>query len=357
MRPYVERRRFPTLLTLHEIYSKLGTSLQDVQSMPPTVARDTLETLVQVLQEGPDYLIDIILISAIISQAEMIDTSYASDLRHILDRAIDSQTDLETFRRATEAIASVSSGIPTHLLDNQQAEEAYEAIAVLVKQLQVRVATSVNLTPTPASSIAGSGTVTPVQSPLVSATTSPAVSPTPSVSSSTSSTPSDPNFKSMDISDLQANYGTGVRAPASPLPGLSSYRPSPAPSTPKPAAATPATPDTSSETSQEIWEYRDQLLTRSALDLVLAQEALAQADSSGQYAGEVSWDDLRKAWIPKWVEKLKPGDLADDDEVPDLTPGGFKIKTKDEWGNKIGWYGPHKEMYYEEEPKFELKEK
>jgi hypothetical protein len=62
------------------------------------------------------------------------------------------------------------------------------------------------------------------------------------------------------------------------------------------------------------------------------------ADSSGQYAGEVSWDELRNAWIPKWAEKLKIGDLAEG-EVPNTNPADFKVKKRDAWGNKIGWYG------------------
>lgn len=110
-----------------------------------------------------------------------------------------------------------------------------------------------------------------------------------------------------------------------------------------------------SDSSEEIWEYRGQFLTRSALDLVLRQETLAQADSSGQYAGEVSWDDLRCAWIPVWVKKLKLSDLVEG-EIPDSSPAGFQERDTDAWGNKIGWYGPHKEMYYKEEPKWELKD-
>jgi hypothetical protein len=64
---------------------------------------------------------------------------------------------------------------------------------------------------------------------------------------------------------------------------------------------------------------------------------LATADSSGQYAGEVSFDDVRNAWIPKWAAKLRTQDLADG-EVPDTNPANYTIRTEDEWGNKIGWW-------------------
>ncbi|KAK8854924.1 hypothetical protein IAR55_003663 [Kwoniella newhampshirensis] len=356
---YVAGRRFPALVTLQQIYDKLETSLQDVATMPPTVARDTLIALVQVVQEGPDYLIDIILISTIIFQAEIIDMSFAFEIRQILERAIDNQSDLETFRKATESIIPTSSAMPEDLLDDDGAQEAYDAIGVLVKQLQIRVATSIRPTPmTSVISIGSETTPTPLSlpsTPLLSTNTSPistpVTSPTPSVTStSTSSTSTDPNFFSMNASDLETKYGTGVKT-STPLRGLSSYNSTPAPTTINPTPTSSASSDASDE--EEVWEYREQLLTRSALDLVLRQEALAQADSSGQYAGEVSYDDLRKAWIPRWVQKLGVEDLAED-EIPDLTPAGFKPKTKDEWGNELGWYGPYKEMYYKEEPKFEM---
>lgn len=61
------------------------------------------------------------------------------------------------------------------------------------------------------------------------------------------------------------------------------------------------------------------------------------ADSSGQYAGEVEWDELRNCWIPIWAEKLRPGDLADG-ELGDTNPANFKERKRDAWGNKIGWY-------------------
>jgi hypothetical protein len=68
----------------------------------------------------------------------------------------------------------------------------------------------------------------------------------------------------------------------------------------------------------------------------MRQEALAMADSSGQYAGEVSWDDVRQAWVPKWVEKVKESELVDG-ELPSTNPADFKVKRKDAWGNAIGW--------------------
>lgn len=70
---------------------------------------------------------------------------------------------------------------------------------------------------------------------------------------------------------------------------------------------------------------------------MLRQERLAQADSSGQYAGEVSWDELRNAWIPKWAVKLRPDDVAEG-EVPDTNPANYEVRSRDDWGNKIGWH-------------------
>jgi hypothetical protein len=74
------------------------------------------------------------------------------------------------------------------------------------------------------------------------------------------------------------------------------------------------------------------------------------ADSSGQYRGEVSWDDVRNAWIPKWAVKLKPEDLAEG-EVPTTNPADFKIKEEDAWGNKISWREDGR-MFYVEDPVF-----
>ena len=119
---------------------------------------------------------------------------------------------------------------------------------------------------------------------------------------------------------LQAQYGTG------PLPGLSSVEP-----------PRPPSPDTEEEEEEpEIWEYRGNLLTRSALELVLRQEALAIADSSGQYTGDLSWDDVRNAWIPNWAEKLRLEDVAEG-ELPDTNPAGYVQRRTDVWGNRIGW--------------------
>lgn len=78
-------------------------------------------------------------------------------------------------------------------------------------------------------------------------------------------------------------------------------------------------------------------MTRSALELIQTQEKLAMADSSGQYAGAVSWDDLRNCWIPQWAEKLGMNDLADG-EIPNTDPRCYTEQRKDAWGNKIGWY-------------------
>ncbi|WVR07380.1 hypothetical protein IAU60_004421 [Kwoniella sp. DSM 27419] len=174
------------------------------------------------------------------------------------------------------------------------------------------------------------------------------------VLSSSSTDPISPIYRNLTTAQLRSAYGTGPLDPppkqgTSPLPGLSSYN---QPRQPAPTA--PPSPSYSDwSTDPEIWEYRGHRLTGSALDLVLREEMLAQADSSGQYAGEVSWDDLRQTWIPKHVQKLKATNLAEG-EVPDTTPAGFKVKTVDEWGNRIGWYGPHWEMYYVDEPQWEL---
>ncbi|WVQ82029.1 hypothetical protein IAT38_004157 [Cryptococcus sp. DSM 104549] len=367
---YIEGKKFSTLVTLQQIYAEIETGLKDVTGMPEVSARESLVTLTQILQEGPDYLIDVTLISGIIWQAEIIDSSFAAEIRQILDKAIEDQSDLVNFRKAGESIIAISTAIPRDLLDDVEAEEAYKAIGALLKQLRVD---SSSLRPTPVASgiptapgtpdIPLSLPGTPTDSPLASPAVSPIFTqpPSPALSvSSGGSTPSDPDFKAMTVKDLQANYGTGVTTPSTPLPGLSSFTPTPSdaasatPASRTPAPSSPASAS-GSDSSQEIWEYRGQMLTRSALGLVLRQEALAQADSSGQYAGEVSWDDLRNAWVPKWVKKLKVSDVAEG-EIPDCSPAGFQEKDQDEWGNKIGWYGVHKEMYYKDEPKWELKD-
>jgi hypothetical protein len=156
----------------------------------------------------------------------------------------------------------------------------------------------------------------------------------------------DDNLQALAASALQSRFGTGPIPTPSPAPSVSTSRnhqirpPSPAPSD-------------SSLDSVSLYEYRGQILTASALDLVQRQEAIATADSSGQYAGAVSWDDLRRAWVPKNVVKLKDTDLAIG-EVPDLNPANYEIKTEDEFGNAIGWTDRHEMYYKDENPKFEI---
>jgi hypothetical protein len=152
---------------------------------------------------------------------------------------------------------------------------------------------------------------------------------------------SDDNLQALAASALESRFGTGPM-PAAVAP-LKTRAPSPAPS---------AAPDSSID-SVSLYEYRNQILTASALDLILRQEALATADSSGQYSGDVSWDDLRKAWIPKNVIKLKDTDLAPG-EVPSNNPDEFEIKGEDHFGNKIGWTDRHEMYYVDDDPKFEI---
>ncbi|ODN92795.1 hypothetical protein L198_05590 [Cryptococcus wingfieldii CBS 7118] len=339
MRVFIEARRFPSLVTLQQIYGKINNQIKGVSSLPDGEAYGALCSMVQVLQEGPDYLIDIILISAIVWYAETIDSSYTASLRQILETAIASQSNLETFRRAAEEILAFSAGLDVGMLDDREAEDAYRVIGALLRQLQVRIQSSTLGTPS-SSSVASTSTPKPLTLPGTPVATPP-ISPV----SSTPSSAGDAVFKGMSVKDLQDSFGTGVTTPTPALPGLSSYNaPSSGPTAkPTPTPSSPASA-TGSEESQEIWEYRGQLLTRSALDLVLRQEMLEQADSSGQYAGEVSWDDLRGAWIPKWAKKLKKSDLAEG-EVPDSNPATFKEKDEDEWGNEIGFYGVNKELY------------
>lgn len=131
---------------------------------------------------------------------------------------------------------------------------------------------------------------------------------------------------------------------------------------PEPAAAVapepPATDadagaDDASETdNKSVFSYRGHRLTRSALELVLAQEALAQADSSGQYAGPVSFDEQRGGWIPDDVKPLGVGDTARG-EVPDTDPATYTPKREDQWGNRIGFRGGRM-FYLSEEPEFKL---
>lgn len=136
-------------------------------------------------------------------------------------------------------------------------------------------------------------------------------------------------FKAYKASELQAQFGTGTSS-HTPLPSVP-----PTPSR-QSSEVKPAPTESEDAGEEEVWEYRGQLLTRSALSLVLRQEALAVADSSGQYAGAVSYDDIRKAWIPQWAKKLTPADVAEG-EIPSTNPNDFKQKKRDPYGNKIGW--------------------
>lgn len=249
-----------------------------------------------------------------------------------------------------ESIIAISSAVSRDLLDDIEAIDAYKSIGILLNQLQVRLGVSSETMtetlsrhssfrlPLPPSRIESTETPLP-GTPLMS----PAISP-----ASTRSTTPDPNFHTISrASDLEQMYGTGPMPTSSRTP--SATTPAPASNT---VSATPRAPPspTDTETSQEIWEYRGNLLTRSALSLVLRQEALARADSSGQYAGEVSWDDVRNAWIPKWAEKMRPEDLAEG-ELAGTNPVDFRVKREDAWGNKIGWRDGV--MYYKEEPNFD----
>lgn len=365
MKPYIESRPFPSLLTLQQIYAKVDGEINNLADLPDTVARDTLVTLVQVLQEGPDYLIDVCLISNIVWYAKIVDLSYAASIQHMLDKAIDQKSNLTTFRGAVESILAISAALSVDFLDDQTAENAYRDLGALLRQLELRMESSKEITPETiivnsvvgSSATTGASTPTPPPMPGYAADTSIL---SPAVLSPSSSFPSSPNaseFKSIDMKELQTHFGTGVSTPVTPLSGLSSFDATPTDTTAKPtrSPSSSAVSVAGSDSSEEIWEYRGQFLTRSALDLVLRQETLAQADSSGQYAGEASWDDLRGTWIPVWVKKLKLSDLAEG-EIPDSSPAGFQERDTDAWGNKIGWYGLHKEMYYKEEPKWELKD-
>lgn len=225
-----------------------------------------------------------------------------------------------------------------------EAIDAYKSIGILLNQLQVRLGasdqvisetlskhSSVHLPASAMSSAVAVNRGTHLQSPLNSPTSTRSPSP-------------DPNFVNISsASDLQQMYGTG------PIPTPSRTSSAPQASNSNATPHPPPSP-TDTEASQEIWEYRGNLLTRSVLSLVMRQEALAKADSSGQYAGEVSWDDVRNAWIPKWAEKMKPEDLADG-ELANPNPAEFKVRREDAWGNKIGWRDGV--MYYKEEPNFD----
>lgn len=261
------------------------------------------------------------------------------------------------FRRAAENIIAISSALPRDVLDDTEGIDAYKAIGLLLKQLQIRLGSVTE--ETTASSQAyrlvhhrhvAERTITPAGTPLtVSAAPSPMAtpltSPLGSPSASRATTP-DPDFQTFNnASDLEAMYGTGPIATPSKNVSLA-----PTPATPATPRGPPSPADTDTESEPEIWEYRGNLLTRSALSLVMRQEALAKADSSGQYAGEVSWDDVRNAWIPKWAEKLKEEDVAEE-EIPTTNPAEYKVKRKDAWGNTIGWREGG--MFYVDDPSFD----
>ncbi|OWT39140.1 hypothetical protein C362_03305, partial [Cryptococcus neoformans Bt1] len=364
MKPYIESRPSPSLITLQQIYAKVDGEIKNVAALPDIVARDTLMTLVQVLQEGPDYLIDVCLISNIVWYTEIVDISYAASIQHVLDKAINQKSDLTIFRGAVESILAISAALSVDLLDDQM-DFAYRNLGALLRQLELRVESSKKATTETivvnnvvgSSATTGASTSTRPPLPGYPADTSILSSADLSPASSRHSSPNASEFKSIDVKELQTLFGTGVSTHVTPLLRLSSFNATPTgiAAKPTPAPSSPAVSVAGSDSSEEIWEYRGQFLTRSALDLVLRQETLAQADSSDQYAGEVSWDDLRCAWIPVWVKKLKLGDLVEG-ETPDSSPAGFQERDTDAWGNKIGWYGPHKEMYYKEEPKWELKD-
>ena len=170
---------------------------------------------------------------------------------------------------------------------------------------------------------------------------------------------SDDEHEALSGADLQVRFGTGpiatptlpratIGTPDDPIPRDKGKSKALAPTSP-----TPSSSSGSSLSSISLYDYRGQILTASALDLVMRQEALAIADSTGQYTGEVTWDDIRKAWIPHYVVKLKEHDLAPG-EIPSTNPDDYEVKREDDFGNKIGWTDTG-EMYYEEEPTFELK--
>lgn len=177
--------------------------------------------------------------------------------------------------------------------------------------------------------------------------------------STTTAASSDDDVEVLGADALEARFGTGPLPARSLAPNVSASaienRANPLPGRGETKAPPPASPasSTSSLDSISLYDYRGQILTASALDLVLRQEALALADSTGQYTGDVSWDDIRQAWIPNWVVKLKPDDLAPG-EIPSMNPADYEVKKEDDFGNKIGWTDEG-EMYYEEEPSFELK--
>lgn len=233
--------------------------------------------------------------------------------------------------------------MPTDLVDDTEAHVAERAIKVLLKQLQVRVASSrpPSRAPTASLALVSSGLPSPLPTPVGSPLASPyfSASPTMSSISSGSQTPAleGGSFERIEGPTLEERFGTGPMPSASNTPATSAAGTPAGAATPKPPMS--PVPEGSEDGDTEegsVWEYKGHLLTRSALDLVLRQEALAMADSSGQYVGDVSWDELRDTWIPAWARKLKPGDIPDGD-VPDLDPANYVERNLDQWGNKIGW--------------------
>ncbi|EIW67349.1 hypothetical protein TREMEDRAFT_33729 [Tremella mesenterica DSM 1558] len=312
----IRGRKNDSLFTLIEIYSKVEKGIRDAARMKDTSARESLNTLILVLQEGPDYLIDIILIESIIFQAEIIDPSFGAQMRQVLDKAIAKQSDLTTFRKATESIIAILLSLPKAQIDDSLSHSALKYIEGLVKQLQLRVSSS------RPSSVFPSPSISPV-SPL-----SP-VSPVSPLS------PISETHEKLNGMSLQEKFGTGpISSPSGPTPQVQTANKVEGKGKGKEEEDSDS--DSSSEEEQEIWEFEGNRYTRSALDLVLRYRSLALADSSGQYNGEVSWDDLREAWIPNWAEKLKVGDVAEG-VIPDLNPANYQIKDHDAWGNKILW--------------------
>lgn len=56
--------------------------------MQPDEQEQAFERLVEVLAEGPDYLIDITLVEAIVWQGEVIDSGFGAEIQQVLDKAV-----------------------------------------------------------------------------------------------------------------------------------------------------------------------------------------------------------------------------------------------------------------------------
>ncbi|WVO22906.1 uncharacterized protein IAS62_004249 [Cryptococcus decagattii] len=304
-------------VSLQQIYAEVDGNTKNLVDLSDTEVWDTLVTLVQVLRAGSDYLTDACLISKIAWYAEIIDPYYAASIQHALDKAIDQKTDFTTYRRAAESILGISATLSFDPLDDQMAENAHRDLCALIRQLELRIKSNKTATPVTtavhslvdSSTTTGASTSTPltlhgsfVDTPILS----------PAVLSPFSSCPTSP----------------GVNTPARPLPGLSSFNGTSTgiPAKPTPAPSSPAA-SVAGTNSSETWEYR----------------------------GEASWEDVRVAWITIWVKEPKLSDLAEG-EIPDSSPAGFQERDTGAWGNKIGWYGQHEEMYYEGHLKWELKD-